>query len=62
MEWIIANWWLIYTIIIPFTIGILKYTAYKTKWVWDDKIMTLICGWWDMAKGQVPKNTTNGRK
>ena len=62
MEWLIANWWLVYTVIVPFAIGGLKYTAHNTKWVWDDKIMTLICGWWDMTKGQMPRNTTNNKK
>ncbi len=61
MEWIALNWWWLSPIAIPLILGGLKVAANKTKWVWDDKIVTLLAGIWDMSKGLIPRNTT-GKK
>jgi len=61
MEWIALNWWWISPIAIPIVLGGLKYTAKKTKWVWDDKVITLLAGVWDMSRGLQPRNIT-GKK
>jgi len=62
MEWITVNWWWLSAFAIPVGIGTLKFVANKTSWVWDDKIVTLLAGIWDMAKGSIPRNTTGPKK
>lgn len=58
MGWIVLNWWWLAPIVVPLAIGGLKYAAIKTPWVWDDKIITLIAGIWDMSIGHMPRNKT----
>ncbi len=60
MEWITANW-IVLAIAVPLGLKILKIMAKRTKWVGDDKIVTLLAGAWDMIKGQVPRKFT-GKK
>jgi hypothetical protein len=62
MEWIVLNWWWISPIVIPLMIGGIKYAAYKTPWVWDDKIATLISGIYDMSRGKEPRNVTGKKR
>jgi len=62
MEWVALNWYWISPIVIPLIVGGLKYTAKKTSWVWDDKITTILGGWWDMSRGHQPRNLTGKGK
>jgi hypothetical protein len=61
MLWIVSNWWWISPVAVPLLLGGLKYAAKKTKWVGDDKIVTLLAGVWDMSRGIAPRSET-GKK
>ena len=61
MEWIALNWWWM-SLAIPVALGGLKIAAKLTKWDGDDKIITLLIGLWDMAKGFISKKTTRKAK
>ena len=53
MSWIAANSWWLLPIVIPAGLGGLKLLAVKTKWVGDDKIVTMLIEWWKAAQGLV---------
>ncbi len=50
---IVANWWWIAPLVL-IGLGGLKLAAKKTKWVWDDKIVTLLIGLVRMSRGKEP--------
>lgn len=52
-QFIITNWWWI-SILLGVLLGGLKILAKKTKWVWDDKIVTLLIGLLRMSRGKLP--------
>jgi len=57
MEWIAANWWWLSPLLIPLIFRILEYAAKKTKWVTDDRVVTLLRGIWEMSRGRLAGKT-----
>ena len=35
-------------------LGLLKFAAKKTSWVWDDRVVTLLIGLVRMSRGRAP--------
>ena len=58
LAWIALNWHWIAPIGIPVILGMLKIGANKTKWVLDDKIVTLLFGMWDIVLRKPPRNSS----
>jgi hypothetical protein len=53
MGFIVTHWWWI-SIFLMGILYTLKMYAKKTKWVWDDKVVTFIIGLIRMSKGKEP--------
>ena len=62
MGWLLANWGLFSPIVVPIALWILKRRAKKTEAVWDDKIVTLLAGVWDISRKRTPRHTTGKTK
>lgn len=62
MEWMLANWELFAPIVVPIALWFLKRYAKKSKNVWDDKLVTLLAGIWDISRKRTPRNTTGKAK
>jgi len=58
MTFLVANWWWLSPLGIPAILGALKVAAKLTPWAWDNKIVTLLKGIWDVTRGKTPKNWT----
>ena len=50
---VVANWWWISLILLIVFSG-LKLAAVKTRWVWDDAVITYILGLIRMSRGKDP--------
>lgn len=56
------NWWWICPVIAIPLFGWLKKKAKKTKWVWDDKVTTLILGLLRMSIRREPLSEKRKKK
>jgi len=58
---IIANWWIISGALV-ILLSLLKVIAIKTKWVWDDSIITLLLGWLKICRGEMVNGKCEPKK